>query len=564
MRVGSAQSFGIERTGDLMNRMFVGSLMLASFAFTSAALFAQQQPRISSQASSDASSTTLLVQPGGSRDFQEQLSSAKPEAAMPTMAPTNAATATATAHATPPPVSSHKLGALTVSGTWRVRAEAWDFFQPTIGQPTYGFEHSLLRVGIGQKRESFEWFLEGAADAIVQLPTAAVQPGRAGQLGLGGTYYAANGNARNNVNGFVKQAYVGFHLPGKGNLRLGRFTYLDGAEVQPKDKTLAALINTRVAQRLIGDFGFSAVQRSFDGAQASFNLGKSNFTFFGARPTKGVFQSDALGELDIDVFYGAYTLSLNSAKNVGSLRIFGVGYLDNRDGVLKTDNRSVAARTTDTQHIDIATYGADYAHVLRTSRAGQFDGLAWVALQNGSWGLLPHRAEAFAGELGWQPPVSTIHPWFSGGYSFGSGDSNGNDDEHHTFFQLLTTPRVYARFPFYNMMNNEDFYGSAAFRLPHSLAVRSEVHALRLVSAQDFWYAGGGAFQPKTFGYIGRASGGDRSLANILDASLDIPLPYRFSVTTYYAHAWGKSVMASIFPGGTNAQFGYVEMNYRF
>jgi hypothetical protein len=457
-----------------------------------------------------------------------------------------------------------KAGSLTITGSWRFRTEAWDFFQPPAGENTYGFEHSLLRVGIGQKRENVEWLLEGAADTILGLPTGAVLQGGPGQLGLGGTYYAANGDARNNVNGFVKQAYVGFRIPGTGRLRFGRFTYLDGAEVQPKDKTLETLINTRVTQRLIGDFGFSGVQRSFDGAQASFHDGDSNFTFFGARPTKGVFQSDALGELDIDLFYGAYTLSLNSANNAGSLRVFGIGYLDNRNAVLKTDNRTTAARTADALHIDIATYGADYAHVVRSSRTGQFDGLVWVALQNGSWGLQSDRAEAFVGEFGWQPPVTSIRPWFSAGYSFGSGDSNANDDAHHTFFQLLPTPRPYARFPFYNMMNNEDFYGSAAFKLPRSLAIRSELHALRLASARDLWYSGGGAFQPKTFGYTGRPSGGERSLANVLDASLDIPLRYGFSVTTYYAHAWGKSVIASIFPNGTNAQFGYVEMNYRF
>ena len=468
------------------------------------------------------------------------------------------------AAASPVTTAQTKIGTLTFTGSWRVRAEAWDFFQPATGQNVYGFEHSLLRFGVGQKRENFEWLLEGAADAIVGLPTTAVQPGRVGQLGLGGTYYAANGNARNNVNGFLKQAYVAFRTPGKGNVRLGRFTFLDGAETQPKDKTLATLINTRVTQRLIGDFGFSAVQRSFDGGLASFNHGKSNFTFMGARPTRGAFQSDALEELDIDLFYGAYTLSLNSTRNSASIRAFGIGYIDARNGVLKTDNRSTAAKTADKQHLDIATYGADYADVYRTSHAGQFNFVVWGALQSGSWGALSQKAEAFFGEAGWQPPSTPLHPWLSAGYSFGSGDSNGNDDEHHTFFQLIPTPRPYARFPFYNMMNNEDFYGSAAFRFPKSLALRSEVHALRLASAQDLWYGGGGAFQPKTFGYTGRASGGQRSLANVLDASLDVPLRYGLSVTAYYAHAWGKSVIASIFPNGTNAQFGYVEMNLRF
>lgn len=114
------------------------------------------------------------------------------------------------------------------------------------------------------------------------------------------------------------------------------------------------------------------------------------------------------------------------------------------------------------------------------------------------------------------------------------------------------------------MENNEDFYGTAVFRLPHSLALRSEVHSLRLASAKDLWYLGGGAFQPHTFGYTGRATGGHGSLANTWDISVDCPLRYGFSVTAYYGHAWGKDAIASIYPDGTNAQFGYVETNFRF
>lgn len=461
------------------------------------------------------------------------------------------------------PAGPHKLGPLDIVINWRVRAEAWDWFVPSAGDNAYGFEHSLLRVGIGQKGESFEWFLEGVQDAIVGLPTTAVQPGRLGQLGLGGTYYAANGSA-DTASGFLKQAFIGFNLPAHGKAKLGRFTFLDGAEAPSKDKTVATLVNTRIAQRLIGDFGFSAVQRSFDGVQLGFDEGGANFTLFGARPTQGVFQIRGMDELDINLFYGSFTVPVKTAHNAGELRVFAIGYMDDRAGVLKTDNRSVPARTADHGQIRIGTYGADYVHGLRTDRGGQFDFVAWGVFQNGNWGSETQRADAFVGEAGWQPPIHFLNPWFSAGYSYGSGDANPNDNVHNTFFQLMPTPRPYARFPFYDMMNNEDFYGTAAFRLPHAWALRSELHALRLASAQDLWYAGGGAFQPTTFGYTGRASGGARSLANVWDASLDIPVGYGFSVTTYYGHAWGKSVIASIYPGGTNGQFGYVETNFRF
>jgi hypothetical protein len=460
----------------------------------------------------------------------------------------------------PSKTKTHKLGPLDVSVNWRFRTEAWDFFQPPSGQNAYAFEHSLLRIGLGQKTDAYEWFVEGAADGIFDLPPSAVQPGRLGQLGLGGTYYAANGNVRNTASGFLKQAYLVLKLPANGKVRMGRFTFLDGAEMQPKDKTLATLINTRIVQRLIGDFGFSAAQRSFDGMQLGFNAGNSNITLFGARPTEGVFQMRGMEELNINLFYGAFNVPVTTKNNAGELRVFAIGYMDDRAGVTKTDNNVIK----DKNQIRIGTYGADYVHVLHTDNAGQFNVLAWGAFQNGGWGLQTQRAEAFVGELGWQPPVRMINPWFSAGYSYGSGDSNPNDNIHGTFFQIMPTPRGYDRFPFYNMMNNEDFYGLAVFRLPRSFAVRSELHALRLSNAQDLWYGGGGAFQPNTFGYTGRTSGGARSLANVWDVSLDVPLRYGFSITTYYAHAWGKSVIASIYPAGTNAQFGYVETNYRF
>jgi hypothetical protein len=549
-----------EVTKNSMNQNIVRLIVMAVFALNGATLFAQQQAALSSPSVSGPASanTTELVASADSAatHMDDALDSTG------TSAP--AESGGAAPKPAPSAGSPHKLGPLDFTVNWRFRTEAWDFFEPSKGQNAYAFEHSLLKIGIGQKFEAFEWLVEGAADGIFDLPPSAVQAAPLGQLGLGGTYFAANGNVRNTASGFLKQAYVGFKLPAKGNVRLGRFTFLDGAEIHPKDKTLATLISTRIAQRLIGDFSFSAVQRSFDGMQLGFDAGNSNFTFFGARPTEGVYQMRGMDELDINLFYGAFNLPITTKNNAGELRVFAIGYMDDRAGVLKTDNRSTAVRTADKGQIRIGTYGIDYVHVLHTDHAGQFDVLGWGAFQSGGWGVQTQQAEAAVGEIGWQPPVPVINPWFSAGYSYGSGDSNPNDNIHGTFFQIMPTPRPYDRFPFYNMMNNEDFYGSATFRLPRSFAVRSELHALRLANAKDLWYGGGGAFQSNTFGYTSRPSGGARSLANVWDVSLDVPLKYGFSITTYYGYAWGKSVIANIFPAGTGAQFGYVETNFRF
>ncbi|HEY3973544.1 MAG TPA: alginate export family protein [Candidatus Sulfotelmatobacter sp.] len=463
-----------------------------------------------------------------------------------------------------PVPAKHKLGPLEISVNWRTRAEGWYWFQAPTGNSEYGLWDSLLRLGIGQTGERFDWFLEGEQPSILGLPNDAVVAAPQGQLGLGANYYVANNNHTDVANGFVKQAFVNFKNLGPAGLKIGRFEYFDGLEVKPKDALLATVIQTRISSRLISNFAFTAVQRSFDGVQLSASSGENNFTFFGARPTQGVFQVKGMDELDVDTYYGAYTRSVETPQSAGELRIFALGYIDHRTTVLKTDNRSAAVRAADFGKIEIATWGADYAHVFNTNAAGKFDFLVWGALQTGSWGGLAQHASAFVGEAGWQPPIPVLKPWISAGYSYGSGDGNNKDSTHGTFFQVLPTPRQYARFPFYNMMNNEDLYGTVNVKPFSKLGLRSEVHTLRLANAADFWYSGGGAFQPKTFGYTGRPSNGNRGLGNVWDVSADYQVTPSFGTTLYYGHAWGKGVIDSIYPRDPNGQLIFLETNYHF
>ncbi len=297
----------------------------------------------------------------------------------------------------PPAPPKHKLGPLEISINWRTRAEGWYWFEGKTGDSEYGFWDSLLRVGIGQTSDRFDWFIEGEQPSILGLPNDAVVAAPQGQLGLGGNYYAANDHT-NVANGFVKQAFVDFKHHGPVSLKLGRFEYFDGLEVKPKDPLLATVIQTRISSRLISNFAFTAVQRTFDGVQLSLDSGQNNLTFFGARPTQGVFQVRGIDELDVDTYYGAYTRSVKTAESAGELRVFALGYIDHRTTVLKTDNRPAAVRAADVNKIEIATWGGDYVHVFNTTNTGNFDFLVWGVAQTGSWGNLSQRAGAFVGE----------------------------------------------------------------------------------------------------------------------------------------------------------------------
>jgi hypothetical protein len=315
---------------------------------------------------------------------------------------------------------------------------------------------------------------------------------------------------------------------------------------------------------LISNFGFTAVQRTFDGAQFQWNSGSHNITAFGGRPTEGIFQVHGMREVSVQTYYAAYNKSVTTTNGAGSLRVFGIGYVDTRSAVLKTDNRSAAARAADQGDIKLETWGGDYVHVHGTKDARTFDILIWGVFQTGAWGNLTHRAGAFAGEVGWHSTTSALKPWISAGYSWGSGDSNPNDATHGTFFQLLPTPRQYARFPFYNMMNNEDAYATLNIRPVPKLAVRSELHALWLADAADLWYLGGGVFQDSTFGFQGRPSNGHRSLATVWDMNGDYPLTRALTLSLYYAYASGGGAVGSIYPRNSNGTLAYVEATVHF
>jgi hypothetical protein len=458
-----------------------------------------------------------------------------------------------------------KIGDVSFSGSLRARAEIWNWFDTSAADDDYVFGGALLRLSLSQQTEKLDWQIEGAFPALINLPEHSIAPAPQGQLGLGASYFAANGEQ--DASAVLKQAFIRFKGLGSdkpSTLRIGRFEFVEGAETTPADPTLSTLKRDHIAHRLIGTFAFSHIGRSFDGAHYSRTNKTSNVTVLAARPTEGVFQLRSLYELDVDLYYGAYTRAFGSKQAPSEARVFALHYHDGR-GALKTDNRSAAARQSDGKNIRLTTAGGHYVTAVK-SAAGTIDVLLWGAGQFGRWGALDHRAGAIAAEAGYQFKTR-FSPWVRGGYFRSTGDGDALDGEHTTFFQTLPTPRIYARFPFYNLMNNEDIFAQLRLK-PHArLSLRADVRHLRLSSEKDLWYLGGGAFQKQTFGYIGRPGGGQKSMGTLVDLSVDYTPAPRTTLTFYAAGVRGGRVQSNIYPQGGNnppSQFVYFEWHQRF
>ena len=463
-----------------------------------------------------------------------------------------------------PPTSVYtpaRIGPVTVAGSVRIRGEDWNWFESPTADASYAFGHTLIRLGATYSTPRVDVMVEGSQPTIIGSPTDAVATGPAGQLGMGASYRVANGDTK--AGAFLKQAFVRFKNVGaKGNMaRIGRIEFVDGAESVPADSTVAWLKRERVAHRVLANFAFSASQRSYDAVHVARATPRYNLTLMAGMPTEGVFQLDGQGTLsDIRVGYGALTLPFASAD----FRLFALRYEDRRP-IAKVDNRPAAVRAADLSAVRVNTLGANLVLTKLVGDA-RTDLLLWGAVQNGGWGAQDHGAGAFAVEGGIQPAVR-FRPWLRVGFSQGSGDDSPGTTaggEHSTFFQMLPTPRLYARTPFYNMMNNRDLFTSLILRPARGTSVRTEVHRVSLTRASDLWYAGGGAFNASAFGYQGRPSGGQRNLATIADIGAERAFGPLLNVGAYFGMAFGGDVVKALHPAGKDGQFLYLELTRRF
>jgi hypothetical protein len=225
-------------------------------------------------------------------------------------------------------------------------------------------------------------------------------------------------------------------------------------------------------------------------------------------------------------------------------QMFGYGYRDRRKLTAVVDNSRSSDRPVD---VTIATAGASSVRVSPTAR-GEFDLVAWGAFQAGDWYGRSHLAGSVALEVGHRWTRQSARPWLRGGYLWASGDSDGDDQRHGTFFQMLPSSRKYALSSVYSQMNLRDLFAQLVAE-PRRLRIRVEVHSLHVDRGADLWYQGSGATASKGryFGFSGRAAQGDTALGTMIEGAVDAPIRKHWSVNLYGGTMFANAVVTNMF-----------------
>jgi hypothetical protein len=400
------------------------------------------------------------------------------------------------------------------------RLESWSFFTPPPvgGDPDY----TLLgnRATLAMRAEGRRIAFNGAVRyaQLAGLPRDAIGPG---PLGPGAIYFAA---ARNPAAYQVYFKAMSLRIKSLGGLSLegGRMAYESGE-------------GTPFAGRLLGNAEWTLFERSFDGIRGDYTHPRWRAHASFLMPTQGAFEESANPTI-------ARVKVASASWTMRRVQVFAHNYRDTRPVRVRPDNSARLAAAAD---VDVRTLGGSFTHSV-----ARLDIAAWGALQGGRWYGESHRALSGSAEAAYRWPS----PWklaAAGGVLYASGDDDGRDGRHHTFFPMLPTTRPDSFEGTFAQMNHRNIYARATLEPRQGLSLRAEVHRLSLITPRDRWYGGTGAtaLRGEYFGFSTRSALAATGLGTAFVAATNVSLMRYWSAGASLVLVRASDVVSRQFPG---------------
>jgi hypothetical protein len=441
------------------------------------------------------------------------------------------------------------------------RAEAWRFFEPPQGggtEPNYVFVGN--RSTLGAHYAGRRWGLRGAIQYVrlENLPRGAIGPGL---LGNGGAYYfQAAGTFSYQF--YLRALSAAFTSASGGvTVEAGRFSFTPEATESPTDPAFA-LARSRLDGRLLGDMDGSLYQRAWDGVRVRAGRGAWRWTGAAVLPTQGTFEESANLPLDrVRILSGEVTVAPGGLADHTRVQAFAMAYRDTRRVRARPDNSGLMAQTAD---VTVATFGASAVGVY-PRQAGAWDLVVWTAGQAGDWYGQSHRAWSALAEGGFHWTAAPGQPWVRAGVTYASGDGDGRDGRHGTFFPMLPSGDRFVRSNIYAVMNIVDAWTETRVTLHPRLEVVVGLHHVSLASDDDRWYLGSGATERRGnfFGFLGRNTRGASGLGTLAEADVAWQPTGWWTLRGYLAGVAGGDAVRALFVGDRLVTAA-VESRFRF
>ncbi|HUU35981.1 MAG TPA: alginate export family protein [Vicinamibacterales bacterium] len=449
----------------------------------------------------------------------------------------------------PPSAAAAVPGDTTFTVENLTRAELWRFFTPPPGggrHPDYAYIGS--RATLGASYRGPRWGVRGDIQYVrlENLPEGAVGPGL---LGSGGAYFFQAGGT------FSYQFYLrALSLTWRDGrvgawIEAGRFSRAAAAEPTSGDAAIDTLTRAHLNGRLLGDMEWSFYQRAWDGVRAGRDRGRWHAMVMAALPTQGTFEESANLTIDkVRVAAAEVRADPGALAAHTAVTVFAHGYDDQRRITARPDN--VESSPPQAIAVRIGTAGASAVGAFPQG-SRRWDAVVWTAFQSGDWYGQGHRAYAAAGQVGHQWTAAPGEPWLRAGLDYASGDGDGRDRTHGTFFPMLPSGDHLSRSSTYALMNVQDAWVEVRMSPTRALDAQAAVHAVGLAQPADRWYTGSGATARagNYFGFQGRNTGGARTLGTVVEGELTWQPVRRWTLRGYAGRMTGGEAVQRLFAG---------------
>ncbi len=413
-------------------------------------------------------------------------------------------------------------------------------------------QDSSYSFGIGRLRTGLDlvwprWTFHGMAQSAATsgLP-------KRGVLGSGPTYRGANAGAPTPTSLGIAELSIAW-TGTNARWTLGRQGYVEGFEAATGSDFLDGVKKRRFAERLYGNLDFTNVGRRYDGVTGWVRSGgKTRLDAFVLRPLTGAFDSDDafedLGELNIA------GLTLTGPRGAwipgAEVRLFASRYEDGR--------RLVPQTFRGRRRFDVTTFGTSLLAGNDTN-----DLALWLALQDKNVG---GRSAAFTVDVGHKfpgaPGKPAVHLAFEQASAGDVGETYGG------FFNLLpTNHKFYGSLDYFAFSNLRDAYVETTIAPGAKWKARAALHSFSLVDRKDAWYAGSGAFNAASFGYVARRPRRGVFPSRDLGTELDLDLTWTLRPGLDLSFGGGAlrtgRAIESVFPARSDGRWLYVEMGWK-
>jgi hypothetical protein len=379
---------------------------------------------------------------------------------------------------------------------------------------------------------------------------------------LDGTPNGAAGLYRANAHGFpnsahsvdsfrLRQLFGEARLDSENWLRVGRQDIKNATAVNYKDANWQYLKHKRLGQRLVGGVGWTHGERSYDGVSGRMEQDGHVLHLYVAEPTTGVFEIDRGYKRQKNVIFGGldWTIERGTWFDNTELSAFFVGYSDDRDA------QKVAGFFGE---IKAYTFGFSALGVYPVG-PGNLDVILWGAAQVGQYiDSIPggsttptgvQRLDQVAGagiaEIGYQLPDVWGKPWLRTGVNFATGDSDPNDGDRNTFFNVLPTNHLYYGYAdalaFSNLI---DLMVQLKLSPLPKLGLELVFHQFWLYAQDDFRYFGSGAFAKRSLGFGRSPSNGSNNVGQEIDFVMNYKVNKHLGLMAGVAHLFGGNVLS--------------------